>query len=58
MFDSDNDTLDQSAEASTLKQINGFEHRLVISIDIKVSGYMTYTLDAQLDTGAINSCAK
>jgi hypothetical protein len=58
MFDSDNDTLDQSVEASTFKQINGFEDRLVISIDIKVSGYMTYTLDAQLDTGAMNSCAK
>ena len=58
MFDSNNDTLDQFAEANTFKQINGFEDRLVISIDIKVSGYMTYTLDAQLDTGAMNSCAK
>lgn len=45
-------------ESSEFKQINGFEDRLVISMDIKVSGYLTYTLDAQLDTGAMNSCAK
>jgi hypothetical protein len=50
--------LDQSPDTSMFKQINGFEDRLVISIDIKVSGYMTYTLDAQLDTGAMNSCEK
>lgn len=27
-------------------------------MDIKVSGYLQYTLDAQLDTSAMNSCAK
>jgi hypothetical protein len=50
--------LDQSPDSSMFKKINGFEDRLVISIDIKVLGYMTYTLDAQLDTGAMNSCEK
>lgn len=49
---------DTEIESSELKQINGLEDRLVISVDIKVAGYLTYTLDAQLDTGAINSCAK
>ena len=27
-------------------------------MDIKVSGYLQYTLNAQLDTGAMNSCEK
>ena len=49
---------DTEIETSESKQINGFEDRLVISVDIKVSGYLQYTLDAQLDTGAMNSCAK
>jgi hypothetical protein len=49
---------DQSSEPTTHNQLNGFEDRLVIEIDIKVSRYLTYTLDAQLDTGAMNSCAK
>jgi hypothetical protein len=49
---------DQSSEPTTHNQLNGFEDRLIIEIDIKVSGYLTYTLDAQLDTGAMNSCAK
>jgi hypothetical protein len=31
---------------------------LVISVNIKVQGYLQYALDAQLDTGAMNSCAK
>lgn len=49
---------DQSSIPTTHNQLNGFEDRLVIEINIKVSGYLTYTLDAQLDTGAMNSCAK
>jgi hypothetical protein len=49
---------DTEIETSESKQINGFEDRLVIYVDIKVSGYLQYTLDAQLDTGAMNSCAK
>jgi len=31
---------------------------LIIEINIKVSGYLTYILDAQLDTSVMNSCAK
>ena len=49
---------DTEIETSESKQINGFEDRLVIYVDIKVSGYLQYTLDAQLDTGAMNSCEK
>jgi hypothetical protein len=45
-------------EASESKQMNGLDDRLVISVDIKVQRYLQYTLDAQLDTGAMNSCAK
>jgi hypothetical protein len=40
------------------KLVKGLDDRLVISVNIKVSGYLTYTLDAQVDTGAMNSCAK
>jgi len=38
--------------------MKGFEDRIVIKIDINVSGYKQYSLDAQLDTGAINSHVK
>jgi len=40
------------------KMIKGLEDRIIISVDIKPVGYMQYTLDAQVDTGAMNSCAK
>lgn len=40
------------------KMIKGLDDRIVISVDIKPSGYQTYSLDAQVDTGAMNSCAK
>jgi hypothetical protein len=46
------------AEFSVNKIIKGLDDRLVITIHIKVSGYLQYALDAQLDTGAMNSCAK
>jgi hypothetical protein len=36
----------------------GFNDRLIITIDIKVSGYNPYSLDAQLDTRAMCSCAR
>ena len=49
---------DTEIETSESRQINGFEDRLVIYVDIKVLGYLQYTLDAQLNTGAMNSCAK
>jgi len=38
--------------------LKGLDDRLVIPVNIKVSGYLQYTLDAQVDTGAMNSCAK
>jgi len=38
--------------------MNGLDDRLVIPVNIKVQGYLQYTLDAQLDTGAMNSYAK
>jgi len=38
--------------------MKGFEERVVIRVDVKVSGYKQYSLDAKLDTGAMNSCAK
>jgi hypothetical protein len=38
--------------------IKGFDDRVVISIDIRPQGYLQYTLDAQINTGAMNSCAK
>ena len=40
------------------KLLKSLDDRLVISINIKVQGYLQYTLDAQVDTGAMNSCAK
>jgi hypothetical protein len=40
------------------KLVKGLDDRLVISVNIRVQGYLQYTLDAQLDTGAMNSCAK
>jgi len=40
------------------KMMKGHDDRLVISVQIKVFGYLQYTLDAQVDTGAMNSCAK
>jgi hypothetical protein len=40
------------------KMLKGLDDRIVISVHIKVSGYLQYTLDAQVDTGAMNSCAK
>jgi hypothetical protein len=40
------------------KMIKGLDDRIVISVDIKTLGYQTYSLDAQVDTGAMNSCAK
>jgi hypothetical protein len=43
---------------SVHKIMNGLDDRLIISVDIKVSGYIRYSLDAQVDTGAMNSCAK
>lgn len=43
---------------SETKMIKGFDDRVVISIDIRPQGYLQYTLDAQIDTGAMNSCAK
>lgn len=36
----------------------GFSDRLIITVDIKVSGYNLYSLDAQLDIGAMCSCAR
>lgn len=45
-------------EISNVNKIaKGIDDILVISVDIKVSGYLKYTLDAQVDTGAMNSCA-
>jgi hypothetical protein len=38
--------------------IKGLDDRIVITVSIKPSGYMVYELDAQIDTGAMNSCAK
>jgi hypothetical protein len=49
---------DTEIGANKSKQMNGLDDRLVISVDIKVQGYLKYTLDAQLDTGGMNSCAK
>jgi hypothetical protein len=40
------------------KMIQGLDDRLVITIGIKPNGYLRYDLDAQVDTGAMNSCAK
>jgi hypothetical protein len=40
------------------KMIKGLDDRIVISVSIKTSGYLKYDLDAQLDTGAMNSCAR
>jgi hypothetical protein len=40
------------------KLVKGLDDRLVISVNIKVKGYLQYSLDAQVDTGAMNSCAK
>jgi hypothetical protein len=40
------------------KLVKGLDDRLVISVNIRVQGYLQYSLDAQLDTGAMNSCAK
>ena len=57
-FYSKKSTQAQAPEPSLFNQINGFEDRLVITVDIKVSGYKNYSLDAQIDTGAMNSCAK
>ena len=37
---------DTEIETSESRQINFFEDRLVIYVDIKVSGYLQYTLDA------------
>jgi len=45
-------------ESSEFKQISGLQDGLVISVDLKVVGYLQCTLDAQLDIGAMNSCAK
>lgn len=58
IFYSYKSTQDQTPGPSSFNQINGFEDRLVITVEIKVSGYQSYSLDAQLDTGAMNSCAK
>lgn len=49
---------DTEIEPYESKQMNGLDDRLVISVNRKVQGYLQYTLDAQLDTGAMNSCAK
>jgi hypothetical protein len=40
------------------KMLKGLDDRIIISVNIRVSGYLQYTLDAQVDTGAMNSCAK
>jgi len=40
------------------KMLKGIDDRIVISVHIRVLGYLQYTLDAQVDTGAMNSCAK
>ena len=39
-------------------QMKGFEEKVVIRVDVKLSGNKQYSLDAQLDTGAMNSCEK
>jgi hypothetical protein len=49
---------DSENEPFESKQVNGLDDRLVIPVNIKVQGYLQYTLDAQLDTGAMNSYAK
>ena len=49
---------DTKIEPFESKQVNGLDDRLVIPVNIKVQGYLQYTLDAQLDTGAMNSYAK
>jgi hypothetical protein len=36
----------QALGPSSFNQINGFEDRLVITVEIKVSGYQSYSLDA------------
>ena len=38
--------------------MKGFEDRIVIRKKLKVSSYKQYSLDAQLDIGAMNPCAK
>lgn len=38
--------------------MKGLDDRIIISVNIKPSGYLVYTLDAQVDTGDMNSCAK
>jgi hypothetical protein len=40
------------------KLVKILDDRVVITVHINVQGYLQYTLDAQLDTGAMNSCAK
>jgi len=45
-------------ESINNKMIKGLEDRIIISENIKAAGYLQYTLDAQVDTGAMNSCAK
>lgn len=39
-------------------EIKGLDDRFVISIDIKVKGMKQYSLDAQVDTRAMNSSTK
>lgn len=46
------------AEFFETKLVKGLDDRLVISVNIRVKGYLQYTLDAQVDIGAMNSCAK
>jgi hypothetical protein len=36
----------------------GLNDRIIITVDIKVPGYNSYSLDAQIDTGAMCSCAR
>jgi hypothetical protein len=54
----EDDEEDKEFGSPVNKMIKGLDDRIVISVNIKPSGYMVYTLDAQVDTGAMNSCAK
>jgi hypothetical protein len=49
---------ESEAEIFETKLVKGLDDRLVISVHIRIQGYLQYTLDAQLDTRAMNSCAK
>jgi len=40
------------------KMMKGLDDRIVIAVNIRAARYLQYTLDAQVDTGAMNSCAK